>query len=125
MSYRPHPKRAATDPSSPRGWATSDRNGMISNLENMQFQWDWAGTSLVNKRILVSADELDEPQQQLRTIILPPDPPSLLNARPEQYAIDEYPVSTRYTVDGRIRVTHYRPYPQERIVSVPGNLSNS
>lgn len=101
MSNRPHPRRAATDPSSPRAWATSDRNGMISNLENMQFQWDWAGTSLINKGILVSADELDAPQEQLRTIILPADPPALLFARPENYAIDEVS-SENYTTENGV-----------------------
>lgn len=100
MSYRPHPRRAAVDPSSPRAWATSDRNGMIDNHENMQWQWDWAGTSLINKRILVSPDELDAPQEQLRTIILPPDPPTILNARVENYAIDEASPANYVTEDG-------------------------
>lgn len=86
---RPHPRRARTDPSSPRAWGTSDRNGMINNHQNLQWQFDWAGTSLINKRILVSPDELDKPQRQLGTIVLPPDPVPVLNARPEQYQIDE------------------------------------
>lgn len=86
---RPHPRRAATDPSSPRAWATDDRSGFVGNHENLCWQFDWAGTGLVNKRILVYADELDVPQRQLGTIILPPDPPSIMNARVEGYAIDE------------------------------------
>ena len=121
---RRNPRRARTDTSSPRAWGTSDRNGMISNHEDMVWQFDWAGSRLVNKRVLVSHDELDVPQRQLGTIILPPDPPAIMNARPEQYAIDEYPVSTRYTADGRVRVVQYGPYPIERIISVTGNLSN-
>lgn len=122
---RPHPRRARTDSTSPRAWATSDRNGMISNHQDMCWQYDWAGTQLVNKRILVSADELDEPQRQLGTFILPPDPVSIMNARPERYAIDEEPVSTRYTVDGRVRIIigHGAAYVIERIVSVQGNLT--
>ena len=91
----------------------------------MRWQWEWAGTGLVNKRILVHPDELDIPQRQLGTIFIPPDPLPILNARPEQYAIDEYPVSTRYTMDGRVRVIQQTgPYPIERIVSVAGNISN-
>jgi hypothetical protein len=62
---------------------------MVGNLEDMQWQWDWAGTNLVNKRVLLHPDELDEPQRQLGTVILPPDPPAIMNARPEPYAIDE------------------------------------
>ncbi len=86
---RPHPRRAATDATSPRAWATSDRNGMISNHENMKWQFEWRGTGLSNTRILVSEDELDVPQRQLGAIILPVDPPPVMNARPEPYAIDE------------------------------------
>lgn len=107
---RRHPKRAEVDPSSPRAWATSDRNGMINNHDKMQWQWDWAGTSLINKRILVSPDELDVPQEQLRTIILPIDPPPIINARPEPYFIDEETQrresdgTIRYQMDGTIRI---------------------
>ncbi len=83
---------------------------MISNHEKMQWQWDWAGTKLVNKNILVSVDELDVPQEQLRTVILPPDPPPIMNARPEAYYIDEHTQrrqsdgTIRYQMDGTIRI---------------------
>ena len=121
---RPHPRRTSTNPSSPRGWATCDRCGFVTNHFKLSWQYDWAGTQLINKRILVCEGGcLDKPQRQLGTILLPPDPTPIMNARPEQYAIDEYPVSTRYTQDGRIRVVRYAPYPLERIVTVPGNLT--
>jgi hypothetical protein len=119
---RRHPRRARVNPSSPRAWTTSDKNGMISNHENMVWQHDWRGNKIINLKLLVSADELDKPQRQLGTLILPPDPPPIMNARPEQYDIDEVPVSTRMTMDKRIRVIAYTPYPIERIVSVNGNL---
>lgn len=125
---RPHPRRAATDPSSPAAWGTSDRDGMVGNHRNLRWQFDWSGSKLVNKRILVHEDELDVPQRQLGTIFLPPDPTPIRNARPEQYSIDEQPVSTRYTTDGRIRVIGGVSAGQgaaniiERIVAVPGNL---
>lgn len=102
---RPHPRRAGTDPNAPRAWGTSDRNGHIGNLADMQWQWDWAGPQLVNKGLVVHADELDEPQRQLGSVILPPDPEPIMNARPEPYLIDEVPVSTRATMDGRTRIT--------------------
>ena len=73
---------------------------MISNLENMQWQHDWAGTGLINKRILISEDELDKPQRQLGALILPPDPPPVMNARPENYAIDEASPANYITEDG-------------------------
>lgn len=117
---RQHPRRAETDATNPRAWARCDRCGFILNLYKLSWQFDWAGTQLINKRILVCETCLDEPQRQLGTIILPPDPMPVMNARPEQYAIDEEPVSVRYTMDGRIRVVGYQPYAVERIVTVQG-----
>lgn len=93
---RRHPRRAEVNPMNPAGWGTSDRNGHVGNLKNMRFQHDWRGPRIVNTRILVHEDELDEPQRQLGSpALLGPDPVPLANARPENYAIDEYPVSTR------------------------------
>lgn len=86
---RPHPRRARTNPLSPRAWATDDRSGFVGNHQDLCWQYEWSGTGLINTRVLVYPDQLDIPQRQLGSIILPPDPPSILNARPEQYAIDE------------------------------------
>lgn len=119
---RPHPRRARTDPSAPSAWGTDDRSGFVGNARDLRPQMEWAGTRLVNTRILVFEDEYDQPQRQLGTLVLPPDPLPVMNARPEQYAIDEQPVTARATMDGRIRATMYLPFPQERIVSVAGNL---
>jgi|SRR5215831_7567349 len=104
MAYRPRPKKAWVDPDDPRMWATSDRSGFLSNQDDMAWQYQWAGNDLINLRILVHRDELDVPQEQLRTIILPPDPAPVFNARPEPYSMDETPTTTRKTQDGRIRV---------------------
>jgi len=126
---RPHPKRAKVDATSPRAWATSDRSGFIGNHENMQWQFQWRGKSLINTKVLVYPDEMDVPQRQLGILIIPPDPPPIMNARPEQYTIDEQPVSTRYTANGIVRAIAGVPQGTgaasviERIVAVPGNLS--
>lgn len=90
MARRPHPKYARTDPSSPRGWSTDDRSGFVTNLENMEWQYEWRGLALVNTRVLSFGPYLDQPQRQLGSVVLPPDPPGLLNARPEAYPADEY-----------------------------------
>lgn len=102
MSWRPHPKHAAVNPSSPRAWGTSDRNGFIGNLEDLRWQYDWAGTQMINKRILVHKDELDEPQEQLRAIKIPPDPDPVLNARPEPYSVDEFQNTPLYAESGKV-----------------------
>ena len=71
----------------------------------MRWNYDWRGPKIINTRILVHADELDVPQRQLGSpALLGPDPVPIANARPENYAIDEYPVSTRITMQGNVRV---------------------
>lgn len=110
MSNRPHPRSADVDPDNLSAWSTSDRNGFITNHRKMRWQWDWNGPQLINKRILVDQDELDIPQEQLRSIVIPPDPNPLMNARPEPYTIDETDFRTtsggdiRETQDGSLRV---------------------
>lgn len=58
---------------------------------------------LINKRFLVCEYCVDVPQAQLRTLILPADPPGLQNARVEPYVIDE--TDWRTTQDDEIRIT--------------------
>lgn len=65
------------------------RSGFIGEQHLLQFQYQWAGTQLINTQILCVPDQIDTPQRQLGTIILPPDPVSILNARPEPYAVEE------------------------------------
>jgi hypothetical protein len=128
---RKNPRRAQVDPHSPRGWATSDRNGFIGNLENLKWQFEWRGSHLINTRVLMHEDELDIPQRQLGTLVIPPDPIPLINARPENYLMDEQPVSTRYTIGSNgnaalIRVIispRGQPYLSNRIVTTPGNTT--
>jgi hypothetical protein len=46
---------------------------------------DYSGSGLYNKRILVCENCYDTPQQQLKVIVIPPDPMPILNARPPNY----------------------------------------
>jgi hypothetical protein len=90
MAWRPHPRGTRTDPTAPRAWGTCDKCGFIVTHETMSWQHDWRGFQLQNLRILACPNGcLDTPQEQLRTIVLPADPPAILNARPEPYSIDE------------------------------------
>jgi hypothetical protein len=59
------------------------------NFVDLQPQFQWAGASLINLRLLVCRRCLDTPQPQLRSIIVPADPPTIVNARVEQFAADE------------------------------------
>lgn len=89
MAFRPHPRAARTDPSAPQAWATCGRCNFVYNLVDLKWQDEWRGTRVVNTRVLVCETCYDELQRQLGTVILPPDPVAVRNARPESYAIDE------------------------------------
>ncbi len=129
---RKHPRRAEVDPSSHAAWARSDRNGFIGNLKNLRWQFEFRGPRMVNTRILVHEDELDIPQRQLGSpAILGPDPVPVANARPEQYSIDEYPVSTRIPMgttlpQGAVRVImqSHGASPINLIATVAGGVTD-
>jgi len=88
VSWRPH-GRAEVDTSSPRSFGVCDRCGFLYNLENLNWQWQYAGVGTVNLGILVCSRCLDDLQPQLTATILPPDPEPIFNARPEYYSVDE------------------------------------
>jgi hypothetical protein len=79
---------------SPRALGICDRCGFMYNLSDLQWQWDWQqGPRLFNLRILVCQPCLDIPQESGRTIVIPPDPMPVINARPENYASADNPLS--------------------------------
>lgn len=59
------------------------------NHDRLQWQFDYAGAGLINKRILVCSPCLDTPQNQLRSIVLPADPVPILNPRVQDYVAAE------------------------------------
>lgn len=58
------------------------------NRVNLSWQYEYAGTELVNEGYLVCDSCQDNPQPQLMARVLPPDPTSVLNPRPLNY--DQY-----------------------------------
>lgn len=87
----PLPKYARVDTQNPSAFAQCDRCSFWRNREDLVFQYEWAGEGLYSKQVLVCFDRCyDIPQEQLRTIILPPDPPPITNARPPNFAYEEY-----------------------------------
>lgn len=89
---RPH-GHVQVSATNPRAKAVCDRCGAHYNHDMLQWQFQWAGPKLQNLYILVCQPCLDIPQEQLRTIVLPADPPAILNPRPEQYVPDSNPNS--------------------------------
>lgn len=81
---RPH-GRAKVSARNPRAFGICDRCGFLYNHVNLQWQYDWAGASLINKRILVCDECNDVPQSQLRAIVVPADPVPILNPRIQDY----------------------------------------
>lgn len=89
MGYASRSGRARTSARNPQAFAICDRCAIWYNHVDLKWQYDWAGASLINKRILVCNTCYDEPQQQLRAIIIPADPTPIINPRVEPYAWDE------------------------------------
>jgi hypothetical protein len=97
---RPH-GRASVSTRNPQAFGICDRCGFLYNHNRLQWQFDWAGAGLINKRILVCNTCLDTPQEQLRAIILPADPTPILNPRVQNYreAEIDYRVTQGNTVN--------------------------
>jgi hypothetical protein len=90
MSGPWHPTgRGRVSSTNPQALAVCDRCGFTYNHVDLKWQFDWAGTQLLNKRILVCETCLDTPQPNgQRTIIIPPDPLPIENPRPEPYSVE-------------------------------------
>ena len=98
---RPHGKYASVSTTSPEAFAQCDRCGFWYNRSKLVWQNQWAGTHLFNTGSLVCQDRCyDIPQEQLRTIILPPDPPPVINSRVPDFAYEENgPVQSTLVAD--------------------------
>lgn len=81
---------ASVDPRSPRALGTCDRCGFVYNHYQLAWQFQWQGPKLQNQRILVCPTCLDEPQENIRTIIVPPDPIPIYNPRPDPHNLELY-----------------------------------
>lgn len=110
MAYASRSGRARTSARDPRAFAVCDRCAIWYNHHQLKWQYDWAGASLINKRILVCDTCYDEPQNQLRAIVLPADPMPIINPRTEPYAYDE---------ENRRQVSGYNTVNQPTGIPVP------
>ena len=86
MAYASISGRARTSSRNPQAFGICDRCGFVYNHVNLQWQFDYAGAGLINKRILVCNPCYDKPQAQLRAIIVPSDPIPIQNPRVENWA---------------------------------------
>ena len=95
MAYASQAGRARTNARSPQAHAICDRCGFRYNHIDLRWQYDWRGASLANIRILVCEDCYDNPQQQLRAIVVPADPVPIQNPRIQDFVVAE--TNNRYT----------------------------
>lgn len=77
---RPH-GRARIDPEDPRRTGLCDVCGFLYTFEDLQPTREWAGTLTVPTGFLACPSCYTEPTPFLRTIIIPPDPPPVLDGR--------------------------------------------
>lgn len=110
MGYASRSGRAQTSAKRPRAFGVCDRCAIWYNHDQLSWQYDWAGASLINKRILVCRTCYDEPQQQLRAIVVPADPTPIINPRVEPFAFDN--------IDRR-QVSGYNTVNQQTGIPVP------
>lgn len=89
MGYGSISGRARTSSTSPQAHAICDRCGFRYNHVNLRWQYDWRGASLMNIKLLVCNTCYDEPQEQLRAIVVPADPVPIINPRIQDFAAAE------------------------------------
>jgi len=86
--------RAVVSRTFPQAHAICDRCGFRYNHHMLRWQYAWIATKLQNIRLLVCESCYDTPQEQLRRIVIPPDPIPIRNPRPEIYPNADNPIST-------------------------------
>lgn len=89
MAYASKAGRARVSAKNPQAQGVCDRCGIWYNLVELEWQFDWRGTSLQNLWLRVCKRCLDTPQQQLRAIQLPADPVPVWQPRPENFLAAE------------------------------------
>lgn len=79
--------RARLDPQNPSAFAICDSCGFNYNLVALRAERQWYATEVRATGFRVCSKCEDVPQEQLRTITLPPDPMPVQNARPDTYPV--------------------------------------
>lgn len=145
MAYASQAGRARTSARSPQAHAICDRCGFRYNLVDLNWQYDWRGASLQNIKLLVCKSCYDEPQEQLRAIVIPADPVPVPNPRIQDFVTAEQntrvtsgqntvdpktgiPIvngNTRITQNDNVRVTQQTGEPSGGLNTQPGTDPNA
>lgn len=81
MSNRYSDKRVRIDPNRPEAVGVCDRSGFVYMRKDLVKQMEWVGDSLVWTGLYVGPDQLDTPNEQLRTSHFPVNPRPVMDAR--------------------------------------------
>lgn len=76
------------DSRSPSAQGICQRCGFRYNLTELQYQYQWNGSALINLQILVCPTCLDEPNEQLRVYAPPADPVPVPHPSPDNADMD-------------------------------------
>lgn len=145
MAWASQSGRARTSPSNPQAHAICQRCGFRYNHVDLSWQFDYRGTALQNLRILVCRPCYDQPQEQLRAIVIPADPVPIQNPMIEYFEAYEtdnrvtsgqnttdpltgLPViqgDTRTTQNDAVRVTQQTGEPPGGLNQQPGTDTNA
>ncbi len=80
--------RARVSTRNPAAFASCDYCGMLYNRVDLKAQMEWYGTNLTDTGFRACYVCISKPQDQLRPIILPPDPIPIMEPRPEYYGAE-------------------------------------
>lgn len=80
--------RARISATRPEAKGICDRCGFMWSLRDLKYQYQWAGTALINTQLRVCQQCMDIPQIQFKSFVVPPDPLPVDNPRVEYYGIE-------------------------------------
>lgn len=86
MSYRPKGKHVNININSPEALGICDYSGFVHLRKDLIRQMEWRGNRLVWTGYYVGRSYLDQPNPQLQPPILPPDPVSVKDPRPQFFS---------------------------------------
>jgi len=137
---RPMSKHTKVDALNPQSAGQCDLCGRWWPLREMNFQSEWAGNRIFQFGSLRCWECLDVPNEQLRTIVLEPDPPPIFNSRVPFFSYEEQtvriieynspdnppwgagPAILRANQNGETeRIIQYLPYPAGAALPAPVN----
>lgn len=84
MAYADRAGHATVDPQRPRAFGVCDYCGAWWQRDRLIPQYEWFGAELADTHFRACPECISKPQDQLRPVLLPPDPVPIIDPRPER-----------------------------------------